>query len=99
MANNENPTLTGLDDSGKATEPKTEKPKASKPKAEKPKASKLKTEKPKAEKWNGERRLCNGCKSLSFKNTPICAKGETVLRVSFNGRPLFICKDKNCKKS
>lgn len=47
-----------------------------------------------------DRKLCNGCNFFYFRqlsNIAECKKGETILKVVFNGRPIFLCKDKLCK--
>ena len=47
-----------------------------------------------------DRKLCNGCRFFSmalYSGKPECKKGESILRVMFNNRPFFVCKDKLCK--
>lgn len=47
-----------------------------------------------------DRKTCNYCKFFTFRqlsNISKCEKGEEILKVNFNNRPIFLCKNKLCK--
>lgn len=47
-----------------------------------------------------DRKICNYCKFFYYRqlsNVAKCEKGEEILKVNFNKRPIFLCKNKLCK--
>lgn len=47
-----------------------------------------------------DRKICNYCKFFTYRqlsNIAKCEKGEQILKVNFNNRPIFLCKNKLCK--
>lgn len=61
----------------------------------------VKQPEPKAEKQEStceDRKLCNGCKFFLYSGGKAeCKNGQKLLKVVFNTRQIFICKDKMCE--